>query len=253
MPGKEATTLASDSASRRRTARFVARFWDSVADSYDAHLPGSDLFSDHLQVVLDAVDPGPAEVGLDLGAGTGFLTVPLAERMGRVYAVDLSQGMIDRLGSKLAERRLRVWACRADLMKCRPPEPVDVVVSNYALHHLSHRRKQELLRRCYTWMQPGGRIAVSDLTVPLTLARGQNQLLLRRLRRLLRKGWRAAPRLFGHAFRWAIGKGEYPATAGFWELAMRDAGFEGVQSRAVGGGSGVIWGRKPASATPGGS
>lgn len=240
-------TVAENRAPARRTTGFMSRFWDSKADSYDSHLPGSELFSDHLQTVLDAVAPGPDEIGLDLGAGTGFLTVPLAGRMQRVYAVDLSQGMLDRLGDKLAEQGLHVLACRSDLMHCRPPEPVNVVVSNYALHHLTHRRKGELLRRCYTWMQPGGRIAVSDLTVPLTLGIGRNRLLLRRLRRLLRKGPKGIPRLVRHGFRWAMSKGEYPATEAFWAEAMRKAGFEDVRSQSVGKGSGVIWGRKPES------
>jgi SAM-dependent methyltransferase len=216
--------------------------WDAMADRWDADLPRSPLFATLLEAIADAAAVRSTDVVVDLGAGSGFLTIPLAGRARRLYAVDHSRKMLERLSGKLAGDGRTVVATRADLRSFDPPEPVDVVVSNYALHHLRHANKVELLRRCRAWMNPGGRIVVGDLMVPLTLRPGQSAPLLRKLRSIAAKGLPGYWRIAKNAARWATGRGEYPASVTFWTQALRDAGFTGVGGRTVGTESGVAWG-----------
>ncbi len=46
------------------------------------------------------VDPGPESTVADLGSGTGFYTDEIAPFAGRVYAVDVQEGMHDRYREK---------------------------------------------------------------------------------------------------------------------------------------------------------
>lgn len=47
--------------------------------------------------LLGAIDPGPEEAFLEIGAGAGALTLPLAERARRVVAVELDAALAERL------------------------------------------------------------------------------------------------------------------------------------------------------------
>lgn len=219
--------------------------WDAKADRWEGHLPRSDLFAELRETVLSAAAPTESDIALDLGAGSGFLTVPMAACVQRLYAVDHSQRMLEHLASRLSEEGLRVVSLRADLRRFVPPEPVDVIVSNYALHHLRHPAKDVLLGRCRDWMKPGGRIVVADMMIPLTLRPGQSAPLWRKVRSIAAKGIPGYWRIAKNVVRWAAGRGEYPATLEFWMEALGRAGFEDVDGRPVGAESGVVWGSRP--------
>jgi cyclopropane fatty-acyl-phospholipid synthase-like methyltransferase len=219
--------------------------WDAKADRWDGHLPRTELFAELRETVLSAARPTGHDVAIDLGSGSGFLTIPFARCVRRLYAVDHSERMLSHLGEKLADESLCVHAWRGDLRTFAPPEPVDIVVSNYALHHLRHSAKLELLRRCRTWMNPGGRIVVADLMVPLTMRPGQSDALLRKVRSIAAKGLPGYWRIAKNVVRWATGRGEYPESLEFWTRALGETGFADIGGRCVGTESGVVWGRRP--------
>src|SRR5580700_9789153 len=58
---------------------------------------------------LDAIGIAKGATVADIGAGVGYFTWRLAARVGpqgKVYAVDIQQGMLDRLRRNMAERKL---------------------------------------------------------------------------------------------------------------------------------------------------
>jgi ubiquinone/menaquinone biosynthesis C-methylase UbiE len=189
-------------------------------------------------------EAGKSDVAVDLGAGSGFMTLPLAERTHKVYAVDTSKRMLDQLRRKLDAPRSCIELVTCDLRAFVPPEKVDIVVSNYALHHLRHAAKGALLRRSHDWLRPGGRMVVSDLMVDLTLRPGQSAPLTRRLRSISRKGLPGYWRIGKNGVRWILGRGEYPAGLAFWQDALSEAGFQQVGASRVGSESGIVWGVK---------
>jgi trans-aconitate 2-methyltransferase len=77
----------------------------------------------------------PAQV-VDLGCGTGDLTLVLAERWptAHVTGVDSSEAMVAEASRRAAPERVRFEL--ADLARWAPPSPVDVLFSNAALHWL---------------------------------------------------------------------------------------------------------------------
>lgn len=93
----------------------------------------------------------------DLGCGTGDLTLTLAERWpsARVSGVDSSEAMIAEALRRPAPERVRFGL--ADLARWQPSAPLDVLVSNAALHWLPDHAG--LLSRLVGLLAPGGVLA----------------------------------------------------------------------------------------------
>ncbi len=93
----------------------------------------------------------------DLGCGTGDLTLTLAERWpgARVTGVDSSESMVSEALRRPAPDRIRFEL--ADLACWRPSAPLDVLVSNAALHWLPDHA--DLLSRLVGLLAPGGVLA----------------------------------------------------------------------------------------------
>ncbi|QRK09929.1 methyltransferase domain-containing protein [Archangium violaceum] len=93
----------------------------------------------------------------DLGCGTGDLTLTLAERWpgAHVAGVDSSESMIAEALRRPAPERVRFEL--ADLARWRPSSPLDVLVSNAALHWLPGHAS--LLSGLVGLLAPGGVLA----------------------------------------------------------------------------------------------
>jgi len=110
--------------------------------------PAHDLIA---RIPLDA----PASI-VDLGCGTGTVTALLHARWpaARLVGVDNSQPMLDRARAALPDIG---WES-ADLATWAAPEPVDLIVSNAALHWLDDHAT--LFPRLLTQLRPDGVLAV---------------------------------------------------------------------------------------------
>ena len=87
-------------ASVEKHARDKVKFWNQRACTYDSGSHRADFRVGQIQARLDITKNTSI---LDVGAGTGVLTIPLARLAGRVSAVDPSPGMLARL--KASARR----------------------------------------------------------------------------------------------------------------------------------------------------
>ncbi len=130
-----------------------------VADQYDELPLWSAPFG---QLILDRVPLRRGQTILDIGAGTGFLTVELAQRSAaRVIAVDPWADAMDVLRRKvdylgLPDVTLIVSdAASLDL----PDESVDVVVSNLGINNFANA--SVVLAECHRVLRPGGRLLIS--------------------------------------------------------------------------------------------
>ena len=78
---------------------------------------------------------------LDVGCGPGFFSIELAKLVGeggRVIAVDLQQGMLDRLSDKIKgsafEKRITLVKCEQDSIAVS--EAVDFILTFYMVHEV---------------------------------------------------------------------------------------------------------------------
>lgn len=102
---------------------------------------------------------------VDLGAGTGQLTLAAAPQCRRVVAVDVSPVMLQRLRTRVrAEALTNVEVTRGGFLTYdHQGDPADVVYSRYALHHLPDFWKAVALTRIRTMLRPGGLMRLSDV------------------------------------------------------------------------------------------
>jgi tRNA (cmo5U34)-methyltransferase len=108
-------------------------------------------------VLLDQV-PIPARRVLDLGTGNGRLLELLKiDRPAAEYvALDFSPTMLQAVGDRFGDDP-RVAIVGHDLSQPLPDlGRFDVVVSSFAIHHLSHLRKEALFGEIFAVLEPGG-------------------------------------------------------------------------------------------------
>jgi SAM-dependent methyltransferase len=101
----------------------------------------------------------------DIGAGSGYMTIRMAQRVGptgRVYANDLQPQMLDILGRRLAEKRIsNVTLVQGTVDDPRlPPASVDLELLVDVYHEFS--RPQAMLQRLREALKPGGRLVLLE-------------------------------------------------------------------------------------------
>ncbi|SFR50009.1 MULTISPECIES: class I SAM-dependent methyltransferase [Halorubrum] len=122
-----------------RFSEKAAAYDDSKSDEYHACA----------SLVIDHAAPESDDVVLDLGAGTGAIALAVAADAERVLARDISEGMMEEGRRKAADRGLdNVEFAYGEFRDpdLDPDQRVDVVTSNFALHHLADDEKREAIR-----------------------------------------------------------------------------------------------------------
>ncbi|HEV8296800.1 MAG TPA: class I SAM-dependent methyltransferase [Acidimicrobiales bacterium] len=120
--------------------------------------------ADEVALLQELGLPADATV-LDMGAGTGQLTLAVASACRRVVAVDVSPVMLARLATKVGDAGIsNVEIVRAGFLSYEHSgSAVDVAYSRYALHHLPDFWKAVALDRLHQWMKPGGLMRLWDV------------------------------------------------------------------------------------------
>jgi SAM-dependent methyltransferase len=120
----------------------AARF-DEYAPDYDDS-QDSPEYRACVSLVVEHARPHADDTVLDLGCGTGAIGLALADDAGRVVGRDISEGMLERAREKAAERGIEtVDFGEGSFREPNVGESVDIVVSNFAMHHLSDDEKRE--------------------------------------------------------------------------------------------------------------
>jgi ubiquinone/menaquinone biosynthesis C-methylase UbiE len=141
----------------RRAAHFDADFGHSIAT------PAERVAWDRIMALVLGGPKGEQHVldALDVGCGTGFLSLELAVRGHRVTGIDLALAMLDAARRKAAEAGLDIRFQTGDAEQAPfPAASFDLVISRHVLWTLPHPKAA--IDDWIRVLRPGGRLAVID-------------------------------------------------------------------------------------------
>jgi demethylmenaquinone methyltransferase/2-methoxy-6-polyprenyl-1,4-benzoquinol methylase len=197
--------------------------------------------------LVDAIDPRPGQLVLDVATGTGLVAFALARRGGcEVTALDQSDDMLAgaraRLATEpsLADRTAFVHGEAEHLPF--PDHHFDALTFTYLLRYVDDRAAT--MRELARVVKPGGRIGMLEFAVPgnpvlRALWRVHTRVGLPLLGRLVSKAWYDVGRFLGPNIEELYAR--EPDLAALW----RGAGIRDVRERRMSFGAGiVVWGVK---------
>jgi tRNA (cmo5U34)-methyltransferase len=138
-------------------ANHTKEVFDATASTYDADrsrlIPGCDTF---YRWAIDLI-PAQARHILDLGAGSGLVTILVRNRFpaARIHLLDFSEPMLALARNRIGDPD-RITYEQADYVTAELPQGLDAVVSSLSIHHLDDADKRAIFRKIYGALAPGG-------------------------------------------------------------------------------------------------
>jgi tRNA (cmo5U34)-methyltransferase len=148
----------AEAKSKWQTEELVTAYLQGVRGA----IPGASLQLEVLSEIVRLWCPRPSQI-LDLGCGDGALGRLLLDEFpaARVFFVDFSKPMLEALRQKVGDSQ-RAIILNADLatpvwaQELAGEGPLNVIVSGFAIHHLTDKRKRELYTEIYSLLTHGG-------------------------------------------------------------------------------------------------
>ncbi len=144
----------------------VGRFFDSLTDDYTATIERCfPRYREMLWALLDYLPESHAvDSILELGTGTGNLTVLLAEKFpdATITAVDVSGESLNQCRQRLGDDHRLDFQQKDFRNLAYDGESFDLVASSISVHHLTSTEKQQLFRCIHGWLKPQGTFAYVD-------------------------------------------------------------------------------------------
>lgn len=145
-----------------RTLSEEAGRFDRRAGRYDRWLKQRWFFRPVHEIVLSALRLVPGERFLEVGSGTGTLTLAAAATTGDAVGVDPASRMVEEARRKPVPPGARVaWVVAAAEKLPLPDESFDVAASSISMHHWVDLAAG--LGELHRVLRPGGRIVLADV------------------------------------------------------------------------------------------
>ncbi|MHB1087251.1 MAG: class I SAM-dependent methyltransferase [Acidimicrobiales bacterium] len=246
------TTEGASSASWRKrqgtkiSIRTQRRKWTHRADTWDRH---NDVgMSKVAAKAIEMSDVKPGMVCVDLGCGGGRLALELARHGATVIGVDVSDAMVQRMKAQAQSEGLGSVTGMVSPIEhlSLPAGTVDLVISNYALHHLLDTDKAKVVNAAYGWLRPGGVLVNSDMMLGRGATAQDRQVIASKIKVMAKKGIPGYWRILKNAGRYLFRVHERPITPEAWTRLYEAAGFKNIQSVNVVSEANVVKGTKPA-------
>lgn len=100
---------------------------------------------------------------MDFGSGTGLLLERIANRVGKITAVDISKSMNSQLNEKRSRLDCEIEIIEVDLEKSDIDRKFDGIVSSMTMHHVADIGA--MFKKFHSMLNDGGFVAIADLDV----------------------------------------------------------------------------------------
>ena len=143
----------------------ITGFWSRTARDYEAHpgnvaVPGKQEYDAWVAALRSALPPPPSDL-LDVGAGTGFVSLIAAALGHRVTAIDLAEPMLEIARGEAARRRLDIGFMLGDAVAPPfPAESFDALTNRHLLWTL--REPTRAFANWWALLRPGARVVAID-------------------------------------------------------------------------------------------
>ena len=139
------------------------RDFDAVAGIWDEEPRRVKLATEVAAAIRNRLHMSSTWDALEMGCGTGLVTVALAPHLGSITGIDSSSGMLGKLAEKVkASGIANIKTALCDLSAGEMPEGrFHLIVSAMVLHHIED--PETLLSSLKSRLHPGGWIALADL------------------------------------------------------------------------------------------
>jgi ubiquinone/menaquinone biosynthesis C-methylase UbiE len=223
------------------------RIWNKRAPAWDHHAKHNPGLVSVVERVLVDSKARPSDRAVDLGCGSGQLTLRLAPAVASVLAVDVSQAMISLLEANARRAHVSNVEGLATPIEHLGLDPgsVDLVVSNYALHHLRDEDKRVVVERAAAWLRPGGRLVIGDMMIGIGGDAEDRRIISAKLALFAKKGPAGWWRIAKNAVRYLFRVQERPIPLDRWVALFENAGLADVSGSRVVNEAAVVRGMKP--------
>jgi len=138
-------------------------------------------------LLIERLPIEPGDSIADIGAGTGYFSLPIARRVprGKVYAVDIQPEMLDMLSERMREKEVENirTVLGSETSPNLPEGEIDLAFIVDAYHEFSHPR--EMGEALVSALRPGGKLVLieyraEDPSVPIKRLHKMSEAQVRR-------------------------------------------------------------------------
>jgi len=139
--------------------------------SYDDEVGKGINQSDNCKEIVNALGIKKADAVLEIGTATGRLAIDLSYICDHVYAIDISEPMLEYAKEKAQKLgQDNIDFIRAGFLSYKHDEnTLDAIITKFSLHHLPDHWKFVALKRIFEMLKPGGKLFLKDAMISVDI------------------------------------------------------------------------------------